>query len=59
MAPLLLRIRSGSFSFPSGSICFLKLFLLLEGLFKKLFTLPDLSLRCQALGDSKYHRYNS
>ena len=58
MAPLLLRIRSGSFSFPSGSICFLKLFLLLEGLFKKLFTHSDLSLRCQALGDSKYHRYN-
>ena len=59
MAPLLLRIRSGSFSFPSGSVCFSKLFLLLKGLFKKLFTIPDLSLRCQALGDSKYHRYNS
>ena len=59
MVPLLVHMCSGSFSFPSGSFCFSKLFLLLEGLFKKFFTLPDLSLRCQALGDSKYHRYNS
>ena len=54
MAPLLVHMHSGGFSFPSGSFSHF-----LEGLFKKLFTLPDLSLRCQALGDSKYQRYNS